>query len=105
MVDDIFEVETERRPDSVVLRLIGELDLYTAVRLREPVEAAFDAGLDVVFDLADLVFIDSTGIADMARFHKRISAHGRAMRVVRPQPNVFRVLEISGLVGPLNVER
>jgi anti-sigma B factor antagonist len=105
MVDDIFEVEIETRPDAVVLRLIGELDLYTASRLREPADAALDAELDVVFDLTGLVFVDSTGIADLARFHKRITAQGRAMSVVGPQPHVYRVLEISGLIGPLNVER
>lgn len=47
---------------AAVVRLRGELDLATGDRFREAVYAAIWGGGPVVVDLAQLTFVDSTGL-------------------------------------------
>jgi stage II sporulation protein AA (anti-sigma F factor antagonist) len=50
-----------------------------------------------VLDLRELEFTDSTGLAVIMRAHGRAKNDGHALRVLRPQGQVGRVFERSGL--------
>lgn len=81
----------------------GELDLSTAPELEGPLEDAIAAGdAQVVVDLSECEFIDSTGIALIVRAWQQLdrAAEGDGTgRVVICSYNdqVRRVLEITGL--------
>jgi anti-anti-sigma factor len=85
-----------------VLHLSGELDLDGA--------AAFAAALDplttrrgvILLDLADLTFMDSTGINALCQAAQRLGQRGRIV-LLRPNPSVRRVIEIAGLDGVLGI--
>ena len=82
--------------DLHVVTLRGELDLATADGL---VEWLLDiAGSRVVVDLADLTFMDSSGIAVMIQAKNQL---GDAIVFTRPHPNVWQVLELTGLTDLL----
>ena len=78
----------------------GELDLATAPELEQKVLAAVrDGGREVVVDLRELTFMDSTGVRAIVAAHHAAEASGTTLRVVRPRPGsaVLRVIEISGI--------
>ena len=104
MCDDILTVTTEPGRDLTLLRLAGELDLYTAPRLQEHLRTAMAGDGDVVIDLSELTFIDSTGLGDLARTHRQLEAQSRRLVLRSPTAMVFRVLDISGLTSTLNIE-
>jgi anti-sigma B factor antagonist len=81
-----------------VLALAGDLDVYTATRLRERlVDLIGDTRLDLVVDLAELVFVDSTGLGTLVDGMKRVRQAGGSMALRSPTPAVQRVIDITGL--------
>lgn len=89
-----LRVESEQR--TVRLRLRGELDLATADLLRDALRDAL-AGTheEVIVDLTELSFIDSTGIAILIG----AIADGEGVVKFSPSeaPGVARVLRLTGV--------
>jgi anti-sigma B factor antagonist len=80
-------------PDRNVLRLIGELDIAGVDALFEWVEslAGDHASQCLYLDLAELTFIDSSGIRALIAVGKRIG--GRVI-LLSPKPSVAKILDI-----------
>ena len=75
-----------------VVSFRGELDLSTADGL---VDWLVDiAGPKIVIDLSELTFMDSSGIAVFVQAKNEL---GDSVVLTRPQPNVRRVFELTGL--------
>lgn len=97
---DAAALAIEVRPNNdheVELVLSGELDLSTASTLRTCVEDLADGVRAVTMDLADLAFIDSTGIALLLSFQRSFDNDLRRLTVRCPQGPVRRVLRVSGV--------
>ncbi|HKG36799.1 MAG TPA: STAS domain-containing protein [Solirubrobacterales bacterium] len=75
----------------------GELDLAVADRLADSIAAACQDGYSVLVDLADLEFIDSTGIAVLIRGWAAQADEGLRLVAARPARQVKRVLELVGM--------
>lgn len=82
-------------PDVRVVAFRGELDLATVGGLAEALITI--SGPLVVADLADLTFMDSTGIGALALARKEITAAGNRLVITRPQGIVRRALDIVGM--------
>jgi len=84
-----------------IVILSGELDSSNAGSLEAAV-APITARLPerLIFDLSDLRFIDSAGIAVLIGVAGRVSA----VRLRDPSPIVRRVIEITGLSEVLQIE-
>lgn len=81
----------------------GEVDMSTAGVLRQALDAALDGGASmVVVDLADVAFLDSTGIAALLYGRSRAVERRAALGVANPRPQVRRVLEITGVLELLS---
>ena len=84
--------------DHVVMAVSGELDMSTAPDLSDALADVVDRHPgDLTVDLADLAFIDSTGLTVLVRASKRLREHDATLRLSSPTPSVRRVLEIVGL--------
>ena len=74
----------------------GELDLATAPQLDEALVAAIEAGDEVVLDLRELEFMDSSGVRALVVAHTR--GNGRfGLIAAAPTSPVTKILAISGL--------
>jgi anti-sigma B factor antagonist len=81
-----------------VIRVGGELDLATVPLLEQELEAAIErAEGDVIVDLSDLEFIDSTGIAVLVQAMGHSDGSGQLRFVPSRAPGVVRVLEMTGV--------
>ena len=95
-----FELGVDTDDERVTFIPRGELDLATAPELEDKVLAACrDGGRQVVLDLRELTFMDSTGVRTIVAAHQTAEASGCELRVVRParESAVSRVIEISGI--------
>jgi anti-anti-sigma regulatory factor len=52
---------------------------------------------DVVVDLRDLVFADSSLMLDLGVLARRLRVQDRTLRLRSPQPQVMRLIELVGL--------
>lgn len=99
-----FDIDVVRADTSAVVRVGGELDHYTAPRLRaQLVELATVGVLDVTVDLAGLAFIDSTGLCALVAGLKRIRAGGGELSLRSVTPRTLKLLRLTGLDSVFDV--
>lgn len=80
----------ETLPDGSIL-LRGELDMATVRQLDEAIAGIIKPGRPVVIDMAQLTYIDSSGLALLARTHQQ---SGERVVISNPSRQVRRVLEL-----------
>jgi anti-sigma B factor antagonist len=97
------EVLIERRGDTLVLCLIGELDLSNATHVAEEFDQQDAPMTAVVVDLNGLTFCDSSGIRALGRIARRCDAREVPLSIVGARPSVRRVLEIAGVAEMFHV--
>jgi len=79
-----FGTRISGRDNVVWLALGGELDVFTAPRLKEALEEATPTGTEsLVLDLRGLSFIDSSGLAVILGVHQKLAdAEDRELRLI-----------------------
>ncbi len=89
--------------DSCFLGLAGELDIASAPTLTEAVEAlqSQDGIATLTLDLAELEFIDSTGLACLLQVEKGCSESGLSLRVIGERGQVRDLLLLTGAAAVL----
>ena len=98
------DLSTRSYEGYAVVALRGELDLAdaTVVAAELTEVAAREPGI-IVVDLAGLKFIDSSGVAALARGRRQARQAGGELTLAAPQQNVTRVLAIIRLAEPFSV--
>ncbi|MEW6155060.1 MAG: STAS domain-containing protein [Actinomycetota bacterium] len=97
-------MSVEPNQGSPVVRVTGELDVATAPRLQQELQAlSGSAPALVTLDLAETEFIDSTGLRAIVVAVKDLRASGGDLVVRSPSPSTARLLEISGLSAVVRV--
>jgi len=84
------------RPLRSVVRLRGDIDLAVAPRLSKCLVDLAAVG-DVVVDMADMRFIDSTGMGALVMARKAVHAHGGEISLRNLAPNVAKTMALAGL--------
>jgi anti-anti-sigma factor len=80
-----------------VLHIWGDEDRATSGQRRPALSAAITCARDVVVDLRELHFADSSVMVDLAVLASRLRAEGRRLRLRGPQPQIQRLIEIVRL--------
>lgn len=93
-----FQMEARDDGDWSVLVVRGEVDVFTAPKLRERIIELIEKGRhDIVVDLAGVSFMDSTGLGILVGCLKRVKEREGSLALAGPQRPVMRVLTITGL--------
>jgi anti-anti-sigma factor len=88
-----------------VVRLKGEVDMGNGASLETSLAKVLaDSGGDVVVDLSELRFMDSTGLRVLLAAWKEAGKVGRAMVLRGPRPSVATLLSVSGVDQILTIE-
>ena len=81
-----------------VVAVGGEIDVYTAPRLRDRITELVGAGnYDLVIDLEAVEFLDSTGLGVLVGGLKKVRAHGGSLELVCTQERLLKIFRITGL--------
>jgi anti-sigma B factor antagonist len=100
---DLFSHCDERNGVAMVY-VGGELDVATAPLLGAELDALVESGgFRLVIDLADLTFLDASGLRVLVHTCKLAAEHGGWLRLVRVRPTVRRVLELTRLTHVLPI--
>ncbi len=95
-----LHITETRRDNAVVLTLRGELDLRSSPNLRvQLADLVRRCDADVVLDLEDVSFIDSTGLAAMLNALRRLTRARRRLILVCADGPVRRILRLTRLDG------
>jgi anti-sigma B factor antagonist len=97
-------VVDDSRPPYAVLGVNGEVDVYTAPRLREKIVELVSKGhYQIVVDLENVDFLDSTGLGVLVGGLKRARSHDGDLALVCMQPRILKVFEITGLTKVFSI--
>ena len=81
-----------------VIDVQGEIDIYTAPRLRELlIDLAVKGSCQLVVNLDKVGFLDSTGLGVLVGGLRRVRAHDGSLDLVCTQPRILKILKITGL--------
>jgi anti-sigma B factor antagonist len=95
-------MRTEGRATIVVVT--GELDLASSPRLQEELERVWASDPEqLVIDLRQLEFMDSTGLSIVVGAHRRLAEQGRSLSIVRGSAQVQRLLDLTGVADRLQI--
>ncbi|MFC0533677.1 STAS domain-containing protein [Phytohabitans kaempferiae] len=105
MVDDLgagpseLSVSAVRKGEGIRLVVAGEVDVISAGRFRAHLSESLDARPRTLsVDLGGVTFLDSTGLSALVYAHQRARAEGVTLAVSSPQPQVRRLLDVTGLL-------
>ncbi|MEU9315179.1 STAS domain-containing protein [Streptomyces sp. NPDC048295] len=89
-----------------VLRVRGELDLVTSPAVRQSVhEAVADGRHDVVLDLAEVLFCDSSGVGVLIAARRLMHSCGGRLRLILPARGAEEGSHVNRVLAALGVRR
>ena len=93
-----ISLETRAVGDFTVVEVAGEIDVYTAPKLRECLVELVNSGRhNLVVDMERVEFLDSTGLGVLVGGLKRVRAHDGSLRLVCTQERILKIFRITGL--------
>jgi len=93
-----LDLETSKQGDSSVISLRGEIDVYTAPRLRQALIDLVEGGAkDIVVDMERVDFLDSTGLGVLVGGLKRVKSNEGDLKLVVTQDRIMKIFDITGL--------
>jgi anti-sigma B factor antagonist len=102
-MSDLFTVTATSAADTLTLTLAGEVEAAT-------LDGEIRSGLftsevtTLVLDLAEVTFIDSTGLGVVMGAHKAMRDRDGTLILRHPPGTVRRLLEVTLLTGELKIE-
>jgi anti-anti-sigma factor len=92
-----LEIHTKVEAGKAQLAVAGELDLGTVAQLQREVQAALSGGArELVIDLSELTFMDSTGLRLFIAMYDDAAENGWTLQLLHPAEEPLRIFEISG---------
>ena len=93
-----LDLNVRKDGDHSVLEVAGEIDVYTAPKLREQlIELVSDGSYHIVVDLEKVDFLDSTGLGVLVGGLKRVRNHDGSLQLVCTQEKILKIFRITGL--------
>ena len=81
-----------------VVRVVGEIDVYTAPDFKSAINKVIDSGATkIVIDLTDVSYMDSSGFGTLLGATKRIRPKGGAISLIGCSEAIERMLKITRL--------
>ncbi|HEX3827604.1 MAG TPA: STAS domain-containing protein [Sporichthyaceae bacterium] len=91
-------LQTRVEGEFTVIEVGGEIDVYTAPKLRECLVDLVNSGRHhLVVDMEKVEFLDSTGLGVLVGGLKRVRAHDGSLRLVCTQERILKIFRITGL--------
>jgi anti-sigma B factor antagonist len=87
-------------PDTRVISVSGEIDLFTAPEFKQRVMTPIAAGVQhVIVDLMDTKFVDSASLGVLIGAHRRLKSRGGKLIVACDDEAIVKTFRVTGLDG------
>ena len=91
-------LETRDHGGRTVVCVGGEIDVYTAPKLRDKItELVADGSYHLVVDMSAVEFLDSTGLGVLVGGLKKVRTHDGSLELVCNQDRLLKIFRITGL--------
>lgn len=85
--------------NTLVVSMQGELDHHNADGIRDELDRRFEisGAKNIIFDLSELKFMDSSGLGIIIGRYRAASALGGRTCISVPQGTVYRLISLAGI--------
>ncbi|MDG5472818.1 anti-sigma factor antagonist [Jeotgalibacillus sp. ET6] len=95
---------TEQTEELVRVAIAGEIDAFTAPKLREKLDPVSTKDpITLIADLSQVNYMDSTGIGVFVGLFKGIKANGGHLQLVGLSDRLKRLFDITGLADIMDI--
>lgn len=98
-----FSITTQDIEGTTHVVLCGEIDAALRDQASEAMVFVVSANNPVVADVADVTFIDSSGLAFLVQLHRLCAESGLDLELRDPSENILDLLEILGMSGEFTI--
>jgi stage II sporulation protein AA (anti-sigma F factor antagonist) len=94
-----LQMDCKRKGDILIVSMNGELDHHHAEKIRDSLDKQLEDNSIryLILDLKNLHFMDSSGIGVFIGRYKTITKRGGRVCITNINPQLDRILEVSGL--------
>ena len=93
-----LSLETRHEDGRTIIEVGGEIDVYTAPKLRDKItELVGNGDYNLVIDMEKVDFLDSTGLGVLVGGLKKVRAHDGSLDLVCTQERLLKIFRITGL--------
>jgi len=93
-----LSLETRQEDGYTIVEVGGEIDVYTAPKLRDKITELVGSGsYRIVIDMERVDFLDSTGLGVLVGGLKKVRAHDGSMDLICTQERLLKIFRITGL--------
>ena len=83
---------------ATIVAVEGEIDVYTAPKLRDKITELVGEGLyHLIIDIEGVEFLDSTGLGVLVGGLKKVRAHNGSLQLICTQERLLKIFRITGL--------
>ena len=100
----MFDKEIKIEDDIQTVKLVGDLDVYSEEDFKEFIEEKIDANKDLVFDLQDLDYLDSTGLGMFMLIYNKQKENGKSVKIINTKENIKKLFKITDLSDLYDME-
>ncbi|MFE7063754.1 STAS domain-containing protein [Sutcliffiella sp. NPDC057660] len=100
-----MEIQIKEELNQTIVVLEGEIDAYTAPKVKEKVAPMLEGfSGEIVFDLTNVIYMDSTGLGMFVGFFKTVKANNGIFRLIGLSDRLKRLFDITGLAGIMEIK-
>jgi anti-sigma B factor antagonist len=93
-----ISIETKEKDQLTTVNISGEIDAYTAPRLRESLfQLAEKKESVIIINLSGVTYMDSTGLGVFVGVFKNIRSNNGQLKLLGLSSRLMRLFEITGL--------
>lgn len=99
-----LSLDTRHENGHTIIEVGGEIDVYTAPKLRDQIsELVADGNYNLVIDLENVDFLDSTGLGVLVGGLKKLRAHDGSMLLICTQERLLKIFRITQLAKVFSI--
>ncbi|MBQ4515966.1 MAG: anti-sigma F factor antagonist [Clostridia bacterium] len=100
-----MDIKLQMKGRTLIAALSGELDHHSAKTVKDMLETAIvnKSAQNMVFDLTNLTFMDSSGIGLMIGRYKLITSIGGKVCIVSKSKTLNRLISMSGVTKLMDI--
>lgn len=99
-----LSLDTRQVDGRTIVTVGGEIDVYTAPKLRDRISELVAAGdYRLVIDMEKVDFLDSTGLGVLVGGLKKVRAHEGSMDLICSQDRLLKIFRITGLAKVFSI--
>ncbi|UHA60808.1 anti-sigma factor antagonist [Metabacillus litoralis] len=99
-----LKVEINKLGDQAIVSVAGEIDAYTAPKLREAIiPLAEESNPNITINLKNVSYMDSTGLGVFVGLLKSVRKNGGQLNLVELSDRLERLFSITGLSDIIDI--